>query len=91
MNLTGVGAACRDSATLNYTTGTGSCRGRLDLYPNNQAHTVTLSGSASLPYKTNFMGTMSYGCMLQDAPFLPFTINSCYGSGPKPSTCATPI
>ena len=47
MNLTGVGAACRDSATLNYTTGTGACRGRMDLYPNNQAHTVTLSGAAS--------------------------------------------
>ena len=76
MNLSGVGAACRDSATLNYTTGTGSCRGRLDLYPNNQAHTITLTSSASLPYKSNFMGTMSYGWMLQDAPFLPFTINS---------------
>ena len=49
MNLTGVGAACRDSATLNYTTGTGACRGRMDLYPNNQAHTVTLSGAARLP------------------------------------------
>ena len=34
------------------------------------------------------MGTASYGFRLQDAPFLPFTINSCYGSGPKPATCA---
>ena len=76
MNLTGVGTACRDAATLNYTTGTGACQGRLDLYPNNQAHTVTLSGAATLPYKSNFMGTMSYGWMLQDASFLPFTINS---------------
>jgi MtrB/PioB family decaheme-associated outer membrane protein len=88
MNLTGVGAACRDSATLNFTTGTGACRGRLDLYPNNQAHTVTLSGAARLPNKTNFMGTASYGWRLQDASFLPFTINSCYGSGPKPASCA---
>jgi hypothetical protein len=55
MNLTGVGAACRDSATLNYTTGTGACRGRMDLYPNNQAHTVTLSGAARLPIK-QFLG-----------------------------------
>ena len=76
MNLTGVGTACRDAATLNYTTGTGACQGRLDLYPNNQAHTITLSGAASLPYKSNFMGTMSYGWMLQDASFLPATINS---------------
>jgi MtrB/PioB family decaheme-associated outer membrane protein len=87
MNLSGVGTACRDSATLNYTTGTGACRGRMDLYPNNQAHTVTLSGAATLPYKSNFMGTASYGVRLQDASFLPFTINSCYGSGPVPATC----
>jgi MtrB/PioB family decaheme-associated outer membrane protein len=88
MNLTGVGAACRDSATLNYTTGRGACQGRMDLYPNNQAHSVTLSGAARLPYKSNFMGTVSYGVRLQDASFLPFTINSCYGSGPRPASCA---
>jgi MtrB/PioB family decaheme-associated outer membrane protein len=89
MNLTGVGAACQDSATVpNYTTNLGTCRGRMDLYPNNQAHTVTLSGAATLPYRTNFMGTASYGVRLQDASFLPFTINSCYGSGPKPASCA---
>ena len=81
------GAACRDSAVVNYTTGAGACQGRLDLYPNNQAHTVTLSGAAALPLKTNFMGTVSYGSMLQDAPFLPFTINS-VTVGPKPATCA---
>ena len=67
---------CVNSAVLNYTTGAGSCQGRLDLYPNNQAHTFTLSGSATLPYKSNFMGTASYGAMLQDAKFLPATINS---------------
>ena len=76
MNLTGVGAGCTNSATLNYNTGTGACQGRLDLYPNNQAHTVTLSGAAALPLKTNFMGTASYGLMLQNAAFQPFTINS---------------
>jgi MtrB/PioB family decaheme-associated outer membrane protein len=67
---------CLNSAVLNYATGAGSCQGRLDLYPNNQAHTITLSGAATLPNKTNFMGTMSYGWMLQDASFLPATINS---------------
>src|SRR4029077_15737422 len=69
---------CTDSATFNLNTGTGSCQGRLDLYPNNQAHTVTLSGAAALPYKSNFMGTVSYGTMLQNASFLPFTINSAF-------------
>ena len=88
MNLTGVGTACQDSATLNYNTGTGACRGRMDLYPNNQAHTVTLSGAAKLPYKSNFIGTVSYGWRIQDSSFLPFTVNSCYGSGPVPASCA---
>ncbi len=76
LNLSGVGAACVDSANYNQTLGTGPCRGRVDLYPSNQAHTFTLSGTASLPLKTNFMGTASYGWRLQNDPFLPFTVNS---------------
>src|SRR5262245_8277890 len=67
---------CVDSATYNNTTGTGPCRGRLDLYPSNQAHTISLTGTAELPAKTRFFGTFSYSWMLQDDSFLPFTINS---------------
>jgi MtrB/PioB family decaheme-associated outer membrane protein len=65
------------NSTSNYLTdGTGGpCQGRIDLYPNNQAHTVTLSGTAALPMKSRFMGTVSYGWRLQDDKFLPFTIN----------------
>jgi MtrB/PioB family decaheme-associated outer membrane protein len=73
---TGLGAACVDSATYNQGAGTGPCRGRLDLYPSNQAHTFTLNGTASLPFKTNFIGAFSYGWRLQNDPFLPFTANS---------------
>jgi MtrB/PioB family decaheme-associated outer membrane protein len=76
LNISGVGGACVDSATYNQNTGTGPCRGRLDLYPSNQAHTFTLTGTASLPMKTNFIGAASYGWRLQNDPFLPFTINS---------------
>jgi MtrB/PioB family decaheme-associated outer membrane protein len=80
-NRSGVGAACTDTATYSSAdSGTGAnrgpCRGRLDLYPSNQAHTLTLSGAATLPLKTRFMGTASYGWRLQDDSFLPFTINS---------------
>lgn len=85
LNLTGVGAACVDSAVYNNAAGTGPCRGRLDLYPSNQAHTFTLSGAATLPFKSHFMGTASYGWRLQDDSFLPFTINSAIC--PNPSTC----
>jgi MtrB/PioB family decaheme-associated outer membrane protein len=76
INRSGVGSACVDSATYNQTTGTGPCRGRLDLYPSNQAHTFTLNGTASLPFKTNFIGAASYGWRLQNDSFLPFTVNS---------------
>jgi MtrB/PioB family decaheme-associated outer membrane protein len=72
----GVGGACVDSAVYNQTTRTGPCRGRLDLYPSNQAHSFTLTGTASLPLRTNFLGSFSYGWRLQNDPFLPFTINS---------------
>ena len=77
-----LGGQCVDSATFTATTGVGPCQGRLDLYPSNQAHTVTLTGTASLPLKTSFLGTLSYGLRRQDDPFLPFTINRCYTSNP---------
>ncbi len=82
LNRSGTGAACTDSATYNSGTTTGAdanrgpCRGRIDLYPSNQAHTWTLTGTKSLPFKSFLMGTASYGMRLQNDPFLPFTINS---------------
>ncbi len=75
-NVSGAGAACVDSAIYTVSTGVGPCRGRLDLYPSNQAHNFTLSGAASLPWKSHFMGTVSYGWRTQNDPFLPYTINS---------------
>ena len=75
-NPAAAGPVCTDAAAINYTLGQGPCRGRVDLYPSNQAHTFTLTGTASLPLKTNFLGAVSYGWRLQDDPFLPFTINS---------------
>ena len=92
VNLSGTGAGgivtgpCIDQA--NYTannagllTSPGSCRGRMDLYPSNQAHSIALTGAAQLPLKTHFMGTVSYGWRLQNDPFLPGTINSAVNGG----------
>ena len=83
INLSGIGSACTDAANYsNTSTGTGldpnrgPCRGRMDLYPSNQAHTWTLTGTATLPLKSQFLGTVSYGFRRQDDSFLPFTINS---------------
>lgn len=52
------------------------CQARLDLYPSNQAHSFTLTGTAKLPLMTRFLGTVSYGWRLQDDSFLPFSNNS---------------
>jgi MtrB/PioB family decaheme-associated outer membrane protein len=68
----GLGSGCVDAAAT-------TCRGRLDLYPSNQAHTFTLTGTANLPFKTNLFSTFSYGWRSQDDHFLPFTINSAIG------------
>jgi len=74
-NARGVGPNCVDSISV-------PCNARVDLYPSNQAHTFTLTGTANLPLKTHFLGTASYGWRLQDDSFLPFTINRCYTGGP---------
>jgi MtrB/PioB family decaheme-associated outer membrane protein len=79
---TTLGGGCIDSAAYNGATGTGPCRGRLDLYPSNQAHTFALTGTAQLPWKTRFLSTISYGWRLQDDSFLPFTNNRCFTSDP---------
>ncbi|MBI2173659.1 MAG: MtrB/PioB family decaheme-associated outer membrane protein [Candidatus Omnitrophica bacterium] len=84
-NLSGTGAACTDGSGFTTTSsGTdanrGPCRGRMDLYPSNQAHTWTLTGTTKLPFKSNFMGTVSYGVRLQNDTFLPFTTNTALGA-----------
>ena len=81
-NLTGIGSACSDGTGFSTASDgllistRGPCRGRLDLYPSNQAHTWTLTGATKLPLQSHFMGTVSYGIRMQDDPFLPFTTNT---------------
>lgn len=72
------GCASGSGDTADYrTNGTGGpCRGRIDLYPSNQAHTFSFTGTTALPLKSHFLGTVSYGFRKQNDPFLPFTINS---------------
>jgi hypothetical protein len=86
-NISGVGSNCVDSKLYTQSSATGAltapgpCRSRFDLYPDNQAHTFTLTGTASLPLKTQFLATVSYGWRLQDDSFLPVTINSATDNG----------
>jgi len=60
-----------DNATL------GSARGRMDLAPDNIAHTWNLTGAVNLPWwQSRLTGTFSYGLRFQDDNFIPHTINS---------------
>ncbi len=49
--------------------------GRTSLPPSNEAHRYTLTGAIDLPFSSRYVGTVSYGLMQQNEPFLPFTIN----------------
>ncbi|MBI3329597.1 MAG: MtrB/PioB family decaheme-associated outer membrane protein, partial [Nitrospinae bacterium] len=51
-------------------------RGRLDLAPDNMAHTMGLTGGVNLPWRSRLTGTFSYGWRFQDDPFVPHTINT---------------
>lgn len=53
----------------------GGGQGRLALDPDNQAHHISLSGGYTVDPTTRLAGSFSYGIMLQDDDFLPFTVN----------------
>lgn len=55
--------------------GTAS-RSRMDLYPDNTAHSLTFAGAFNLAESTRFMASISPGWMLHNDPFVPFTINT---------------
>jgi MtrB/PioB family decaheme-associated outer membrane protein len=66
-----------DQTTSNaYSTGEGSSQGRMALFPDSSAHTVSASGSISLPAKSRAFGYVSLGTWLQDEQLLPHTINT---------------
>jgi MtrB/PioB family decaheme-associated outer membrane protein len=58
-----------DSATL-------PGRGRMSMWPTNQAHTFSVAGSSKLAPRTQFTGFLSYGVWSNDSTLQPFTINS---------------
>lgn len=69
-------AVVADNPTLAVSSATlGGASGRSALAPDNQAHTFALTGGVDAG-ATRLTGSMSYGVRLQNAAFLPFTINS---------------
>lgn len=57
-------------------------RGQSSLPPSNMAHTVNLAGGMSLPLRTRITGGVTYSLALQNADFLPHTINPSIAGNP---------
>lgn len=51
-------------------------QGRMALWPDSTAHTVSAAGSLALPARSRAVGYVSVGSWLQDQALLPHTINS---------------
>ena len=51
-------------------------RGRMSLWPTNQAQTFSVAGSSKLAARTQVTGFLSYGVWSNDSTLQPFTINS---------------
>jgi MtrB/PioB family decaheme-associated outer membrane protein len=54
----------------------GASRGRLDLYPDSNAATLSFAGAVNIPHSTHLMASVIPGWMRQNDAFLPFTINA---------------
>jgi MtrB/PioB family decaheme-associated outer membrane protein len=66
-----------DTSSANaYSTGLASSQGRMSLWPDSSAHTVSGSGTLTLPHRSRLFGYASVGTWLQNDTLLPFTINT---------------
>ncbi len=55
---------------------TAGSQGRMPLWPDSTAHTVSAAGSVALPARSRASGYVSVGNWLQDQALLPYTINT---------------
>jgi len=66
-----------DSTNPNaYVLGNGTARGRMALWPDSTAQTISAGGAYNLPMRSRLNGTVSIGDWNQDATLLPYTINT---------------
>ncbi len=74
------------------TSGAGPSRGLIDLYPNNVAHTISVTGSLSdLPLRTRVSLTASWGWRNQDDDLVPFTSNTAIRTGAVSGVAGEPV
>lgn len=77
-----IGELVWDNPFRSTDTSGGGSRGRIDLYPDNQAHTFSIAGAWNLGASTRLMASVVPGWMRQNDAFLPFTINSAVSNIP---------
>jgi MtrB/PioB family decaheme-associated outer membrane protein len=63
-------------------------QGRMALWPDSTAHTVSATGSLALPARSRAFAYVSVGSWLQDQALLPFTINTAIPAVPLARTTA---
>jgi MtrB/PioB family decaheme-associated outer membrane protein len=63
-------------------------QGRMALWPDSTAHTVSATGSLSMPARSRAFAYVSVGSWLQDQALLPFTINTAIPTIPLARTTA---
>jgi len=66
---------------LNTETTTTPLTGRMDLYPDNQAHYLNFAGAADVTKYLRVMASINPGWLRQNDDFLPYTINSADTTG----------
>lgn len=71
-----------------YSGGDGASQGRMTLWPDSRAHTVSGTASVALPGRTRAFAHASVGSWLQDSALLPHTINTAIAPIPLARTSA---
>jgi len=70
----------------------GPATGRIDLYPNNRAHTFSLTGVLmDLPLKSRLSATASFGRLTQNDPLVPYTTNQAIRRGAPSGVPGVPV
>jgi MtrB/PioB family decaheme-associated outer membrane protein len=68
--------------------GDGTSQGRMAFWPNSTLNAISVTGTARLPARGRATAYVSFGNWNQDAPLLPFTINTAIQPIPLPRTTA---
>lgn len=54
--------------------------GQLSLMPDSKSHDFSVSAAVELPLRSRFSANISYGWIIQEEPFVPYTMNSAISS-----------